>query len=63
MCFRVNLRCSPHFQLLKNLRGVVTWVAFVVALVTACIPLGIEGEGGCDLIRAKYCIFGPLNLH
>jgi hypothetical protein len=32
----------PHLS--KNLGGVVTWVAFVVALVAACIPLGREGE-------------------
>jgi hypothetical protein len=50
MCFRFELKCRPTFPLLKNLKGVVTWVAFVVALVTACIPLGREGEGGCEFL-------------
>jgi hypothetical protein len=46
------VRRSSILPLSKNLRGVVTWVAFVVALVTACIPLGREREVGsiCSLI-------------
>ena len=47
------MRWSSILPLSKNLRGVVTWVAFVVALVAVCIPLGREGKVGrvcsCDL--------------
>jgi hypothetical protein len=35
-----------HPSSLKKPRGAVTWVAFVVALVVACIPLGREGAVG-----------------
>jgi hypothetical protein len=44
-----------HPSLSKNLGGAATWVAFVVALVVVCIPLGREREVGstCSLDLAE----------
>jgi hypothetical protein len=41
-----------YFQLplSKNLGRAVAWVAFVVALVAVCIPLGKEEEVGYDML-------------
>jgi hypothetical protein len=35
----------------KNLRGVVAYVAFEVALTAVCIPLGREGKVGYVLLH------------
>jgi hypothetical protein len=50
-----------HPSSLKKPRGVVTWVAFVVALVAACIPLGREGEVGsvCSFDLFELYVLSP----
>jgi hypothetical protein len=46
MCCHCNVIPASF---LKKPRGAVAWVAFVVALAAACIPLGREGMWDFDL--------------
>jgi hypothetical protein len=51
------VRWSSILSLSKNLGGAVTWVAFVVALVAVCIPLGRER------VMGSICSFDLFELY